>query len=109
MAEKTMKIETVKEKRDENTIFVGNKPPMSYVLAVVTQFNSIGSDGVSLKARGRAISRAVDIAEIVKNRFMKNVTVKDIITSTELMTNEEGRSSNVSSIEINLINNKKAM
>ena len=109
MTEKTMKIETVKEKRDENTIFVGNKPPMSYVLAVVTQFNSIGSDGVSLKARGRAISRAVDIAEIVKNRFMKNVTVKDIITSTELMTNEEGRSSNVSSIEINLINNKKAM
>ena len=109
MAEKTMKIESVKEKRDENTIFVGSKPPMSYVLAVVTQFNSIGSDGVSIKARGRAISRAVDIAEIVKNRFMKNVTVKDIITSTELMTNEEGRSSNVSSIEINLINNKKAM
>jgi len=109
MAEKTMKIETVKEKKDENTIFVGNKPPMSYVLAVVTQFNSIGLDGVSLKARGRAISRAVDIAEIVKNRFMKNVTVKDIITSTEIMTNEEGRSSNVSSIEINLINNKKAM
>ena len=109
MTEKTMKIETVKDKRDENTIFVGNKPPMSYVLAVVTQFNSIGSNGVSIKARGRAISRAVDIAEIVKNRFMKNVTVKDIITSTELMTNEEGRSSNVSSIEINLINNKKAM
>jgi len=109
MAEKTMKIETIKEKRDENTIFVGNKPPMSYVLAVVTQFNSIGSNGVSIKARGRAISRAVDTAEIVKNRFMKNVTVKNIITSTELMTNEEGRSSNVSSIEINLINNKKAM
>jgi len=109
MTEKTMKIETIKEKRDENTIFVGNKPPMSYVLAVVTQFNSIGSNGVSIKARGRAISRAVDTAEIVKNRFMKNVTVKNIITSTELMTNEEGRSSNVSSIEINLINNKKAM
>ena len=109
MAEKTMKIETIKEKRDENTIFVGNKPPMNYVLAVVTQFNSIGSNGVSIKARGRAISRAVDTAEIVKNRFMKNVTVKNIITSTELMTNEEGRSSNVSSIEINLINNKKAM
>ena len=109
MTEKTMKIETVKEKRDENTIFVGNKPPMSYVLAVVTQFNSIGSNGVSIKARGRAISRAVDIAEIVRHRFMKNVKVKDIITSTEIMTNDEGRNSNVSSIEINLINNKKAM
>ena len=109
MSEKTTKIETVKEKRDENVIYVGSKPPMSYVLAVVTQFNSIGSDGVSIKARGSAISRAVDTAEIVRNRFMKNVTVKDIITSTEIMTNDEGRSSNVSSIEINLINNKKAM
>jgi DNA-binding protein len=110
MTEKTIKKQLAeKARKDENTIFIGNKPPMSYVLAVVTQFNSIGSDGVSIKARGRAISRAVDTAEIVKNRFMKNVTVKDIITSTEIMTSEEGRNSNVSSIEINLINNKKAM
>jgi len=110
MTEKTIKKEIAeKARKDENTIFIGNKPPMSYVLAVVTQFNSIGSDGVSIKARGSAISRAVDTVEIVKNRFMKNVTVKDIITSTEIMTNEDGRSSNVSSIEINLINNKKAM
>jgi DNA-binding protein len=110
MTEKTIKKEIAEKIRmDENTIFVGNKPPMSYVLAVVTQFNSIGSDRVSIKARGSAISRAVDTAEIVKNRFMKNVTVKNIITSTESMTNEEGRNSNVSSIEINLINNKKAM
>ena len=43
---------------DENVIYVGNKPPMSYVLAVVTQFNG-GSDEVVIKARGRAISRAV--------------------------------------------------
>ena len=110
MTEKTIKKEIAeKARKDENTIFVGNKPPMSYVLAVVTQFNSIGSDGISMKERGSAISRAVDTAEIVKNRFMKNVTVKDIITSTEIMTNEVGRSSNVSSIDINLINNKKAM
>jgi DNA-binding protein len=110
MTEKTIKKEiTEKARKDENTIFIGNKPPMSYVLAVVTQFNSLGSDGVSIKARGSAISRAVDTAEIVKNRFMKNVTVKNIITSTEIMTNEEGRNSNISSIEINLINNKKTM
>jgi DNA-binding protein len=60
MVEETTKKETVKEKRDENTIFVGSKPPMSYVLAVVTQFNTTKSEEVVLKARGRAISRAVD-------------------------------------------------
>ena len=105
MAEKT---EAVKEKGDENTIFVGNKPPMSYVLAVVTQFNTAGSEEVVLKARGRAISRAVDTAEIVRNRFVTDADVKDIKISTESMTNEEGRTSNVSSIEIILITKKKS-
>ena len=96
-----------KEKADENTIFVGSKPPMSYVLAVVTQFNTSGSDKVMLKARGRAISRAVDAAEIVRNRFVTDATVKEIIIGTESLTNEEGRTSNVSSIEICLTTKKK--
>ncbi len=86
---------------NENTIFVGNKPPMSYVLAVVTQFNS-GSDEVVIKARGRAISRAVDTAEITKNRFVTDAKIKEIKIGTESITNEEGRNSNVSSIEISL-------
>jgi DNA-binding protein len=90
-----------KKTADENTIFVGNKPPMSYVLAVVTQFNG-GSDQVMIKARGRAISRAVDTAEIVRNRFVQDAKVKDIKIGTESITNEEGRNSNVSSIEITL-------
>ena len=103
MTEKTSK---KSKTTDENIIFVGNKPPMSYVLAVVTQFNN-GSDEVIVKARGRAISRAVDTAEIARNRFMKNAEVKDIKIGTESMTNEEGRTSNVSSIEIYLSTNKK--
>ena len=74
---------------------------MSYVLAVVTQFNG-GSDIVQIKARGRA----VDTAEIVRNRFVTDATVKDIKISTESMTNEEGRTSNVSSIEICLAKKK---
>jgi DNA-binding protein len=95
------------EKRtDENTIYVGNKPPMSYVLAVVTQFNS-GSDEVVIKARGRAISRAVDTAEITRNRFVTEAEIKDIKIGTESITNEEeGRTSNVSSIEICLTKKK---
>ena len=80
---------------------------MSYVLAVVTQFNG-GSDIVQIKARGRAISRAVDTAEIVRNRFITDAEVKEITIGTESMTNEEGRTSNVSSIEIILTIKKKS-
>jgi DNA-binding protein len=90
---------TAKEESEENVIYVGNKPPMSYVLAVVTQFNS-GSTDVVIKARGRAISRAVDAAEITRNRFVTDAKVKEIRIGTEAITNEEGRTSNVSSIEI---------
>ncbi len=84
----------------ENSVFVGNKPVMNYVLAVLTQFNS-GATEVSIKARGRAISRAVDVAEIVRKRFLPDVDVKDIQISTEQITSEQG-SANVSAIEITL-------
>jgi len=110
MAEETKEEGTAEEKRrtDENTIYVGNKPPMSYVLAVVTQFNTNGSDEVVIKARGRAISTAVDAAEITRNRFVTDATVKEVKISTEAITNEEGRTSNVSSIEIILTTKKKS-
>ena len=98
-----MKKSTTEEKKpDDNVIFVGRKPPMSYVLAVVTQFNGNGSKDVVLKARGRSISTAVDTAEIVRNKFMKNAKISGIIIGTESVTNEEGRDLNVSSIEISL-------
>jgi len=93
------------KKEDSNTIFVGNKPAMSYVLAVVTQFKS--SEEVVIKARGRAISKAVDTAEIVKNRFVTDAKIKDIKIGTENVVNEEGNNFNVSSIEIYLTNKKK--
>ena len=103
MAEKTTKKRTTEETRtDDNVIYIGRKPPMSYVLAVVTQFNGNGSKEVILKARGRSISTAVDTAEIVRNRFVTNAKVKDITIGTESVTNEEGRDSNVSSIAISL-------
>ena len=109
--EETTKEETTKEKRrnDENVIYVGNKPPMSYVLAIVTQFQGSGSEEVVIKARGRAISRAVDAAEITRNRFITDAKIKDIKIGTESITNEEeGRTSNVSSIEIILTTKKKS-
>jgi len=110
MAEETTEEGTAKEKRrnDENVIYVGNKPPMSYVLAIVTQFQGSGSEEVVIKARGRAISRAVDAAEITRNRFVTDAEIKDIKIGTEGVTNEEGRTSNVSSIEIILKTKKKS-
>ena len=88
----------------ENTVFVGNKPVMNYVLAVVTQFNN-GAEEVAIKARGKAISRAVDTAEISLNRFLEGVVKKEIITSTEIIDTDTGKT-NVSSIEIVLLNKK---
>lgn len=83
---------------DDNIIYVGNKPVMNYVLAVVTQFNN-GADEVLIKARGRAISRAVDVEQIAINRFLSDVTTKKIETSTENLSTETGNT-NVSAIEI---------
>ncbi len=87
---------------EENTIFIGKKETMNYVMALLTQFNS-GSDEVVIKARGRAISKAVDVAEITRNRFMEEAEITEIITDTEKIENEDGSgSTNVSSIEITM-------
>jgi len=83
----------------ENIIYIGRKPTMNYVLAVVTQFNS-GLSEVTIKARGMAISKAVDVKEIVVNRFLPNVRDKGIKTSSEELTNEDGSRSKVSAIQI---------
>jgi len=85
---------------ESNIIYVGNKPPMNYVTAIMALLNSGSFTEVLLKARGNAISRAVDAAEITRNRFMTNMEVKKIDIGTEAVTNEDGRKSNVSSIEI---------
>ena len=88
-----------KQKTDENVVYVGKKPSMSYVLAVITQFTD-GKKEVHIKARGRAISRAVDVAEIVKNRFMGDVKVKSIEIGTEERELQDGSKVNVSTIDI---------
>jgi archaea-specific DNA-binding protein len=85
---------------DSNIIYIGNKPPMNYVTAIMTLLNSGSFTEVVLKARGNAISRAVDAAEITHNRFLTNAEVKHINIGTEVVTSEDGRKTNVSSIEI---------
>jgi len=87
---------------DENVVFVGKKGTMAYVLAVVTQINQ-GADNVQIKARGRAISRAVDVAEIVRNKFVIGSKIDKIDIKTEEIKTEEGNPLKVSAIEITLV------
>lgn len=88
---------------ESNAVLVGIKPVMNYVLACITLFHG-GATEIKVKARGRSISRAVDIVEVVKNRFLPNVTIKNIGTGTEQLAPRErgGQSTNVSTIEITL-------
>lgn len=84
---------------NDHIVYIGKKGIMGYVLAVVTQFNN-GASEVSIKARGKLISRAVDVAEIVRHRFLTEAQVKHIGIKTEEMTSADGSKSKVSSIEI---------
>jgi DNA-binding protein len=92
------------EPTQNNTVFVGKKPTMNYVLAVVTQFNG-GAKSVLVKARGNSISKAVDIAEITKNKFVQAIrspSTDSIVINSEELINEDGTKSKVSSIAITL-------
>jgi len=86
---------------ESNAVLIGKKPAMSYVLACITLFHS-GVKEVNVKARGRAISRAVDVVEIVRRRFLPDVKVKSVNIGTEQIapTEEGGTPTNVSTIEI---------
>jgi DNA-binding protein len=88
---------------DNNSVFIGNKPVMNYVLACITLFHS-GAKEINVKARGRAISTAIDVVEVVRRRFLPDVKIKQVGIGTEQMApREEGGSpTNVSTIEITL-------
>ena len=85
-------------------VFVGSKTPMDYVLAVMTRLSASNAKEVVLKARGQAIATAVDVAEITRNRFLKDLKVSRIAIGTEEMPAREGenRARMVSTIEITL-------
>jgi DNA-binding protein len=85
-------------------VFIGSKTPMDYVLAVITRLSADNAKEVVLKARGQAITTAVDVAEITRNRFLKDLKVSKIAIGTEEMPPREGenRSRMVSTMEITL-------
>jgi len=90
-----------KGRLEDNVVFIGQKPSMSYVLAVITQFTN-GQPEVLIKARGKAISRAVDVAEIVRRRFLQDVRIKAIEVGTEERELEDKTKLNVSTMTITL-------
>lgn len=92
------------ERSDEHTVFIGIKPFMNYVTGVVMQFTTQGAEEVVIKARGKFISRAVDVAEVVAKRFLEGqVEIKNIKIDSEEFTNKENRLVRVSIIEITLL------
>ncbi|MBT6520475.1 DNA-binding protein Alba [Candidatus Woesearchaeota archaeon] len=87
----------------DNSIFIGNKPFMNYVTGVVMQFTTKGAKEVTVKARGKFISRAVDVSEVAAKRFLEeSVNVKGIAINSEEFVNKEGKQVRVSTIEITL-------
>jgi DNA-binding protein len=86
------------------TVFIGRKPAMSYVLAIITSLSSSNAKEITLKARGQAITTAVDVAEIARSRFLKDLKIGKISIGTEEMPAREGqnRPRMVSTMEITL-------
>ncbi len=89
------------DSEDDNTVYIGSKTAMSYVHAVVTQFNE-GQETVHIKARGKAISRAVDVTEFIRNRFVEEAEVENVEIGTDQIQTDEDGELNVSSIQIDL-------
>lgn len=84
----------------ENIVLIGRKPVMNYVTACITFFNR-GEKQVVVKARGRAISKAVDTVELLRRAFVKDLEIQQIgIGTEELVSAEGGQKSNISAIEI---------
>ncbi|MBI2040993.1 MAG: DNA-binding protein Alba [DPANN group archaeon] len=89
---------------DRRGIYIGDKPLMSYVTAVVMQLTSQNSDRTTIKGRGKFISKAVDVAEVVRERFLKDkASLGEIRIGSGEFTNREGRQVRVSTIEIDLV------
>ena len=86
---------------EDNSIFIGDKPFMNYVTGIVIQFTTKGAHEVIIKARGKFISRAVDVAEVAMKRFLKDqIKLKDIRIDSEAFKNQEGHDIRVSTIEV---------
>lgn len=94
-----------KERSSDNAILIGGKPFMNYVTGVIVQFSTKKAKKVTVLARGKFISKAVDVAEVARRKFLNehNVEVGNVRIASEEFENKEGRKVNVSAIEIDLV------
>ncbi len=104
MTEENKQVTSKSDKKDDNVVYIGSKPFMNYVTSVVVQFTSKNKSEVIIKARGKFITRAVDVAEVARKRFLQreNINVKEIKINSEEFENKDKRMVNVSTIEIYL-------
>ena len=86
----------------KNQVLIGKKPLMNYVVACLTLLNQ-GVNELVLRARGKAISRAVDVAEMLRRVFSKNLKIKSINIGSEEINRENGEKTSVSIMEITLV------
>ena len=84
-----------------NVIFVGGKTLMSYVSSVVALFE-FGVLEVVVSSRGKFISKAVDVSEVVKKKFLKDVVIKEIKIDSQEFDNKEGKKVTVSTMDLTL-------
>ena len=105
MEEKELSEEKTSVNEKDNVIFVGVKPFMNYVTGVVMQFQNKGQKEVIVSARGKFISKAVDVVEVARRTFLKdeNIQIRNINISSEQFENKEGKRIFVSAIDISLI------
>ena len=98
---KNERIESKPKMTEDNIIFIGTKPFMNYVTGIVIQFTTKNAQEVIVKARGKFITRAVDVTEVALKRFLQDqIEIKSISINSEEFKNEEGREVRVSTIEI---------
>lgn len=96
------------ENKNENIVFIGNKPFMNYIKTIIIQFTIKNKKQITIKARGKLINKAVSLAEAIRKKFLKdkNISVKNIKINSEEVENKDKKKINISTIEITLIKNK---
>ncbi len=90
------------QKTQDNIVFIGGKPFMNYVTGVIMQFTAKNMPEVTIRSRGKFTSKAIDVAEVIRNKFLKDqkVYIKDIKIESEEFENKEGKKVNVSAMDI---------
>ena len=90
---------TVRQSKPSNEIFIGKKPLMTYVTATLVQLAN--EPTVIIKARGKSITRAIDVAQIIVKRMdTLGYKIGPIKLGSETVQSEDGKIRNISTIEV---------